>query len=640
MMLHIAAWYAKRACQKQFALQTHLYPQYVQYRMKISDAINKFLAKQTSPHAAHYHSGLELQIDPVDAATVERSGIGVYVFPIRIPKNGSTSPYDNDRDMPYPLEMVDRLGTSGWNWRKKTSEFVVFDFDSGQGHNAGLSDEELQEVQQAAANLPYVQVHRSKGGKGLHFYVFLEEVSDVLVRKDHRLVSLVVIAQMSRDADFDFSKRSDCEGVIAWLWSRDAASNGFALVKKATEKLTLSSDWRERGLAAQRKTSARRNGKQLDSMLADFTAAYDDVQLDDQHEAIIDWLCANGWVCVIEDYNGTPLLRTHTAGLKAAHQALKLRGVFETISTGTDPNKPNCFCFFRSSGRLVVRRYGSGCREAATWQPDDSNWTFCNFNEDPDFDTVCKAVGGSPAGRGDYRFDDHESAIEAIRLLGSDLIVPERLQGRPIFAKQCRGTVFLKMQDAKGDRDEDGPEWRLYRRNWEKVVEVEARKAEAPTCDHYVRRLINRTNKGICYVHRTDEGVWIDEEKDNCRLRLLAAGYEEEAAKIALGCAVARPWMLVNDPFGPEYRKGRIWNREGAQLAVEPAEHDGPFTTWISILEHCGQGLNDAVANNPWCMQHSVRNGADYLLLWIVSLFQRPRQRLPYLFFYSEDHEL
>ena len=414
--------------------------------MKISDAIIELLHRQNSPHVGHYHAALELQIDPVDTEMAEKLGIAVSLYPIRVPKNGSTVPLDNDGDMPYPSEVAQRFGTSGWNWRDRQSEFVVFDFDSSQGHEAGLSEGELREVQQAAGDLPYVEVYRSKSGNGLHFYVFLDGVMDVLTRRDHRLVSLAVIARMSKDSGFSFSEKSDCEGVIAWLWSRDAAPNGFELVKKATEKLKLPSGWREAMITAHRRSRVRRDGELVNSVLTDFAAANDDAQLDEHHEAIIEWLYANGWACELDECNGTPLLRTHTMGLKGAHLALRLRGVFETDSAATNSRKPNCYCFFRSDGRLVVRRYGSGCREAATWRKDGGNWTHCNYNEDPDFNVACRSAGGVPTGRDNYRFDNHEAAIAVIRLLGSELVVPHHLQGRPIFvpSKAAMGEFFSR----------------------------------------------------------------------------------------------------------------------------------------------------------------------------------------------------
>ena len=55
------------------------------------------------------------------------------------------------------------------------------------------------------------------------------------------------------------------------------------------------------------------------------------------------------------------------------------------------------------------------------------------------------------------------------------------------------------------------------------------------------------------------------------------------------------------------------------------------------ILEHVGKSLDEAVAADPWCQRNGVTRGAIYLLYWAASLFQRPSQKLPYLFFYGPE---
>ena len=59
---------------------------------------------------------------------------------------------------------------------------------------------------------------------------------------------------------------------------------------------------------------------------------------------------------------------------------------------------------------------------------------------------------------------------------------------------------------------------------------------------------------------------------------------------------------------------------------------------WDMIFQHVGRGLDEAVAADPWCRANGVNNGATYLLYWAASLFQRPHQKLPYLFLFGPQN--
>jgi len=67
---------------------------------------------------------------------------------------------------------------TGWDWQKRCSRFVAFDFDSLVSHakGIGLSDDALEKIKEAASSLPYVEVRRSTGGSGLHLYVYLDGI--------------------------------------------------------------------------------------------------------------------------------------------------------------------------------------------------------------------------------------------------------------------------------------------------------------------------------------------------------------------------------------------------------------------------------------------------------------------------------
>jgi hypothetical protein len=333
--------------------------------MKISLAVQDFIRSIGSPHAGHFHPDLELQIDPVDEERRFESGIMCSIFKIRLPESGDSDPVDNDGEMPFPMEVVQRFGTSGWNWRKRQTEFVIFDFDVQEGHKKkSLTPDELQQIQEVASRLPYVTVHRSKGGKGRHFYVELETPIPTANRKEHARVARAILAKMAADCGIDFVAKSDAKGVIGWIWDRDAAANGFELVKAAERKLPSSDvpDW---------KTTAADNSDEFDA-----------VELDDKHNELILWLTTRG----LGEWDVTKhRLNTHTHALKQAHESLGLAGKFETIATGKDGSGDrNCFCHPRPKGAWFVCRFSQGAQEAETWRASPNGWTCCDFNKRPE----------------------------------------------------------------------------------------------------------------------------------------------------------------------------------------------------------------------------------------------------------------
>ena len=135
------------------------------------------------------------------------------------------------------------------------------------------------------------------------------------------------------------------------------------------------------------------------------------------------------------------------------------------------------------------------------------------------------------------------------------------------------------------------------------------------------------------------DDIWTREPAANLKLALEAMGNSVHETKVIMGSCVMKAWAVVNKPFEPEYPGNREWNRNAAQLRYPPSENTDSlqYPTWIRILEHCGRGLDDAISVHPWCIANGILNGADYLKLWIASLFQHPYESLPYLFFYGPE---
>lgn len=139
-----------------------------------SNVVCQFLKRVKSPHAKHFHPDLELQVVPVsEEQAYEIDSCDSQCCRIRVPKDGNTRPIDVDFPM-YRTDFIQRVGTSGWNWKEQCSEFVIFDLDGKDHGDNGLTRRELDEAVDAVSNLPYVEVHSSKGGVGRHFYVYLD----------------------------------------------------------------------------------------------------------------------------------------------------------------------------------------------------------------------------------------------------------------------------------------------------------------------------------------------------------------------------------------------------------------------------------------------------------------------------------
>src|SRR5262245_1360543 len=112
-------------------------------------------------------SGLEFQVNVAlddNERIGKRFSTAWYQYGnFRIPWNAYSDPkWDDTKPQWWPLDVhAEAIGSTGWNWRRRTSEWVGFDFDSIVGHKSGISDTELDQVRQAAFALPYVEVRRS-----------------------------------------------------------------------------------------------------------------------------------------------------------------------------------------------------------------------------------------------------------------------------------------------------------------------------------------------------------------------------------------------------------------------------------------------------------------------------------------------
>ncbi len=312
---------------------------------------------------------------------------------LRVPKCAMDEPSFNDYNLTWPLEEhADGIGSTGWNWRKRVSLWVGFDFDALVGHaqGVGISDQDLLEVRRKASELPYVETRKSTGGKGLHLYVHLDAIPTAN-HTEHAALARCILGMMSTETGYDFARQIDCCGSVMWFWHRKMTmeNDGLALIKASTKVIgvdDLPANWKDHvEVVSRKRTKVRVNGIDNHDIWDDLTDPNPRIQLDATHKATIDELARSGYSTVwIPDYH---LCQTHTGALKALMEdaqisgELGLRGVFDTTSQGSDRATPNAFMFPLLNGAWKVYRFGQGVSEHSTWEQDGEGWTTCYFNQ-------------------------------------------------------------------------------------------------------------------------------------------------------------------------------------------------------------------------------------------------------------------
>jgi hypothetical protein len=127
-----------------------------------------------------------------------------------------------------------------------------------------------------------------------------------------------------------------------------------------------------------------------------------------------------------------------------------------------------------------------------------------------------------------------------------------------------------------------------------------------------------------------------DNYETNCWL--LARGVPKAEVPLYVGTAVSNSWKLGRIPFAPEEPGGRILNLDTPQHSVRPADQCGPHAHWDMILGHSFRDLDDALKDNAWAKRTGIKTGAKYGLAWSATIFQRPFDQLPYLFFFGDQN--
>ena len=416
-------------------------------------------------------------------------------------------------------------------------------------------------------------------------------------------------------------------------------NQGLSLIKQATEIVTINADWRDHLPVTEKlKNKARPAFVKTLENPDKFDAITSDYPTNSEHVKLIAYLDSKAsWN---SDHR---VLLTHTVHLKEAHDALAMRGTFETISPGSDLNSFNAFCIPISNGGWIVKRFTPGVAEAECWGIDNNGWTRTYYNCNPDFTTACRTYGGAKQESGSYIFKHAENALKAANLLGSDPKIPTWALGRTSrlrIGKHDGALIMSFSSDKQSDTPSDlDQSWYLKGREWEcSLSKIEALPDDIENYDDVVRHVVTNAGDDSGWVLRS-KSEWREEPYIHIKTALKGKGYSAKETEMLMGNCINHPWVLVNEAFNSEYPGNRKWNRNAAQYSCTPSIYSEnlSYPTWVILLNHWGYGLNDAVKSDDWCKANNVRSGADYLKIWIASLFQFPSQPLPYLFFYSSE---
>jgi hypothetical protein len=572
--------------------------------------------------------------------------------PIRIPRNANTEPEYEDTPMAYDLAAhAEGIGMTGWDWRARASRWVAFDFDAIVGHSEKhqkkLTDEELDRIKSMLAGIPYTTVRRSAGGKGLHVYVFVEPVS-TSNHNEHAAVARAILSQLSGIAGFDFSSKVDICGGNMWVWHRKmAGTDGLSVIKQGTELARVPANWQDytKVVSGRRQKNLPRFIEEqvpahsdMESVFEELTGQRMRVQPDPEHRRVMEWLFESFGSCSWWDAENHMLV-THTTALKECHQALALRGKFETTATGTERGMDhNCFMFPIARGAWAIRRFSLGVAEHAFWEQDGSGWTKCVYNREPDLAGSCRIYEGVERPEGGYWFQSAENAQKAALLLGADLGLPTWILGKPCVLKPHK-SGRLTVEVEKDANTAPMPGWLVKGKRAEKMFPIKSAgptEADSYRMDDQIRHMVGEDSMDAGWVVKSGSD-WHGEPYQNVKAFLSGKGLKPAEIATIMGNNIENCWRLVNRPFQPEYPRDRQWNRGAAQLRFKPSPNreNLKFGSWLRILNHCGRGLDEGVRGNAWCRASGVLTGADWLKCWIASLFQEPTEPLPYIFFYG-----
>jgi hypothetical protein len=365
----------------------------------------------------------------------------------RIPLVTNEGIIDNDNQMGFSLRRhAEGIGCTGWDYKNKMSRWVGFDFDSIVNHKAGISQEALNEVLRELSEVPYVEIYTSTSGNGYHAYIFIEDEFVTESHDEHASLARSILTLLSAETGYNFHSKVDCVGSILWLWHRkQEGTNGLKLIKKSTQKLQVDSvprNWKEHLSVVTGKT---KRIKAVGDEEISLSNTIRDLTLENPHKMVLKWFTHSAeheWWWDTDSL----MLVCHTLDLKKCHEELELKGLFETLSSGS--SEKNCFCFPQKGGEWVVRRFGKSVREHHSWTLDLNGWSKTIFNQPLNYQRAMIHSGGLEDSKKRFVFNSPELLGYALKLIDIDFLNPEELLGRitDIMYKEDIDRLIIRTQ--------------------------------------------------------------------------------------------------------------------------------------------------------------------------------------------------
>ena len=542
--------------------------------------------------------------------------------PFRIPRNAATEPEYEDHEIKFDLaRYADAIGMTGWDWKHRVSKWVAFDFDAIVGHSdkhaSKLTPEQLLQVQEAASQIPWVTIRYSTSGKGLHIYVFLDDVP-TSNHTEHAALARSILFKMSALTGFDFKSKVDICGGNMWVWARKMrGTNGLQLIKKGGILKDVPPNWRDNVSVVNGKKKKLETPTDIASLGQETSfevlcGQRIKIKLDETHISLIKYLNDNS---LYHWWDGDRhILVTHTAHLKQAHKELGLKGIFDTDTRQSSTH--NCFLFPLRNGAWSVRRFTPGVREHVSWLQDGKGWTLCYLNQEPTLPIAARANNAMEDPNGGFHFKTLDEATQAINALGGNETPHPKFALRTAFVKLHKdgNRVIVEIPHESHDNASDLPNWLQKGNKWCKLVTINKMKVvdyESDDYDNNVRHLVTSSREdggwALCVQDR-----WNDEPLTHVRAALCTLGLKRQEVDGIVGSAVMRPWIIVNEPFQPEYPGDRKWNRRSPQFKVIPNMSDTlNYPTWTAVLTHIGQALDNFLDKDLWFKKNGIVTGAD-----------------------------